>query len=29
LKLLPLRERPEDIPVLLEYFLHKFKPDEE
>jgi two-component system, NtrC family, response regulator AlgB len=29
LKLLPLRERPEDIPILLQYFLHKFQPEKE
>lgn len=23
----PLRERPEDIPVLIEYFLRKYKPN--
>ncbi len=27
LKLLPLRERPEDIPLLIQYFLRKFSPD--
>ncbi|MDZ7363818.1 MAG: sigma-54 dependent transcriptional regulator [candidate division KSB1 bacterium] len=27
LKLLPLRERPEDIPVLIQYFLKKFGKD--
>ncbi len=28
IKLLPLRERPEDVPLLIQYFLKKFSKDE-
>jgi two-component system, NtrC family, response regulator AlgB len=27
LKLIPLRDRPEDLPLLIQHFLHKYAPD--